>query len=109
MAYVAVQQRAPVWSVERPAPRERRSLYRYMLLLTAFLVLGLLFAWVRLEAVKMGYELSSLSEQAGQLASANEKLRMEAATLHSSSRITRLAREKLGLVRPEQNQIVIVP
>jgi len=109
MAHVAVRQHASVWSVERPTPRERRSLYRYLLLVTAFLVLGLLFAWVRLEAVKIGYELSSLSEQAGQLASANGKLRMEVATLHSSSRITRLAREKLGLVRPEQSQIVIVP
>ena len=109
MAYVAVRQRASLWSVERPAPRDRSSLYRYLLLVTAFLVLGLLFTWVSLEAVKMGYEISSLSERAGQLASANEKLRMEVATLHSSSRITRLAREKLGLVRPEQSQIVIVP
>jgi cell division protein FtsL len=109
MAHVVVRDRATVWSVERPAPRDRSSLYRYLLLVTAFLVLGLLFAWVRLEAIKMGYEISSLSEQAAQLASGNEKLRMEVATLHSSSRITRLAQEKLGLVRPAQNQIVILP
>ena len=61
---------------------------------------------VRFEIIRAGYALSrAQSEQRG-LRLSQRELRLELATLKSPGRIEGIARESLGMVRPEHDNIV---
>ncbi len=96
--------------VERFGPRKRRRFFFTALLLALCLVvLALLHVWLRLQVVHVGYVLSTTSKLQNQLEQENRELTLELATLTSPERLEEMARVRLGLMRPEKGQVVILP
>ena len=85
---------------------------------TLVLILSGLFALVvgaataqvalRYQVIRAGYALGERMEELRALEEQNRQLRLELSLLRSPERIERLARDKLGLVRPEPGAIRVV-
>ncbi|NIO11655.1 MAG: hypothetical protein GTO40_28010 [Deltaproteobacteria bacterium] len=71
--------------------------------------LALAHVWLRLQVVRMGYVLSAASKLQGQLEQENRELMLELTTLTSPDRLEQMARSRLGLVEPQQGQVVVLP
>jgi cell division protein FtsL len=56
----------------------------------------------------MGYVLSTASKLNSHLEQENRELKLELATLTSPERLQRMAKNRLGLVEPEKDQVVIL-
>ncbi|MFV1952150.1 MAG: septum formation initiator family protein [Nitrospinota bacterium] len=73
------------------------------------LVSGMLFyIWPHVRIIRMGYEFERLENMHQDMIQTNKVLRLEAASLKSLERIDRIARERLGLTFPDDDQIVIL-
>jgi cell division protein FtsL len=91
-------------------PRPRRQHYLFSSILAAALVsVALLYVWVRLQVVHMGYVLSTSAKLQNQLEQENRELRVELATLTSPDRLEAMARGRLGLTRPQRGQVIVLP
>jgi cell division protein FtsL len=63
---------------------------------------------LRNRLIRTGYEIGDRMAEIGRLEEENRKLRLEQSFLRSPERIERLARDKLGLVRPDPERIRVV-
>ena len=63
---------------------------------------------LRYRVIRAGYDLGERRDEIRVLEEQNRQLRLELSLLRSPERIERLAREKLGLVRPEPGHIRVV-
>jgi cell division protein FtsL len=88
--------------------RRRRS---FVVGLFALALIGvvLIHVWLRLQVVRVGYILSTISKLQGRLEQENRELKVELATLTSPERLEALARNRLGLVPPEKGQVIVLP
>jgi cell division protein FtsL len=81
--------------------------------LAFFVVLGVMIAlghvWLRLKVVDLGYQLLTTRQLIEKLAQEEHELTIEVATLDASGRLEELARTRLGMVRPEKGQAVVLP
>ncbi|MCP4714701.1 MAG: cell division protein FtsL [Deltaproteobacteria bacterium] len=68
-----------------------------------------LFLWVRLYVLEIGYQMSSALETREHLLQDNRQLRIERASLSAPSRIEDIARNKLGMIIPDNRHIVVLP
>ena len=66
------------------------------------------YAWCRIQCVKIGYAISSADEETSRLLSLRENLAVEFERLKSPNRIVQLAKNKLGLITPKPEQIIII-
>lgn len=81
----------------------------YLLIVAAFVFCALFFAWSRLEIVQKGYAISQANQAYESLVKENQCLRVEVASLSSPSRIEKIAKDKLGLVNPKQEKVILIP
>ncbi len=65
-----------------------------------------MFLWVRIYVLEIGYEMSKSMDLHDRLVQKNRALRIERASLISPSRIEKIAKNKLGMVVPDSNQVV---
>ncbi len=81
-----------------------------MRMMAAFAVLGLLllYVWERVDLVRLGYSVQQLEAKHRVLEREHDELKVRASTLTAPERIARVATERLGMVRPEQGQVVLV-
>jgi cell division protein FtsL len=86
----------------------RRVLFFNLILGLCLSGMALLHVWVRLQVVHLGYVLSTASKVRGHLEQANRELKLELATLTSPERLQRVAKQRLRLVEPEKDQVVIL-
>ncbi|MGB5985765.1 MAG: cell division protein FtsL [Desulfobacterales bacterium] len=79
--------------------------------LVLVLVMGemLLVTWCRVQHMKVGYGITQATEEQQQLIKAQNKLKVEIARLRSPERIAKIARGKLGLTPPREEQMVVLP
>jgi cell division protein FtsL len=63
---------------------------------------------LRYRLIQAGYDLGEKSEELRALEQQNRKLRLEASLLRSPERIERLARDRLGMVRPDPEHVRVV-
>lgn len=63
---------------------------------------------LRYRVIRAGYDLGERSQELRALEQQNRKLRLELSLLKNPERIERLARDKLGLVRPDPEHIRVV-
>ena len=105
---LAVRRRA----AERPvllARVMRRHLVRRLLVLGSFLVLACIaHVWLRLQVIRLGYDLSAARAMQLRLEHERQELEIEVATLRDPARIERNAR-KLGMTAPRAGQVTLVP
>lgn len=71
----------------------------------ALVAAGLAHVGLRMKVVRLGYEISELSRERRVLDEEHRRLQLERSMLRDPARIERLAREKLGMRRPEPAQL----
>jgi len=67
------------------------------------------FAWCRVQYVKTGYDISRETAKRQQLLSLQRNFKIELARLKSPERLSKIARNRLGLAAPETGQTIIIP
>ncbi len=89
----------------RSSKKGSRSLAFTFLLIIGFVIFYLFFVWSRLWVTNLGYSLSRALKEQNALIEINRKLQIERATLISPQRIGALARERLGMREPRQEEV----
>lgn len=92
-------------------PKEKLSSgpLKYLVLLAAFFLPGvLIYIWLHVQEVNLGYDMAKAQKQKRELLETNKKLRIQLANLKSPERIEGIALTKLGLKTPEKGQIEIL-
>ncbi len=89
--------------------RNPKLIALWLSLLCVFVVELFVSTWVRVQCVRVGYEISTLTKERQRLTELQDNLRVELARLKSPQRITKIAGEKLGLTLPAPNQVMVMP
>lgn len=76
--------------------------------MVAGLLLVFLFVWERVDVVRVGYQVERLKIQKTTLERERDELQVKFSKLTSPERIARVATDRLGLVPPQQGQVVMV-
>jgi cell division protein FtsL len=93
----------------KAGPRSLKSVAGYLLLLSIFIAELLIYTWCRVQYVQVGYQITKETARQQQLLALRDKLRIEHARLKSPQRIAKIAREQLGLITPNPDQVVELP
>ena len=67
-----------------------------------------MFVWTRICVLDTGYKISEAIKIQGKYLQENRKLKIERASLAAPSRIEKVAKNKLGMINPKNNQVVIL-
>lgn len=92
--------------------KERRDIKNPGFLLSAIMVITIIvlvvlfYLWSRLLTINLGYEISKAEKDRKELIRENEVLKLDIATLKSPVRIEGIANGELGLVYPNQKQVI---
>jgi len=81
------------------------NLWRTILILCMGTSVALFVTWIRVQMVRMGYEISEATQARRELLQEHEWLKIKVTSLRSPERIEPLARSKLGLKPPERQQV----
>lgn len=78
--------------------------------LAAMVVMALLLLYVgeRVEIVRAGYQIERLKSKKIALQREHDELQVKVSTVTAPERIARMASEKLGMISPQQGQVVLV-
>jgi cell division protein FtsL len=95
--------------IVREVDRERQQDLWRAVGVGAFLVLALLvYAWQHFDLLQHGYRLGDLQDDHAHESEINRHLRLERDTLRSPARIEPLATERLGMVRPDPRDVMVI-
>ena len=99
---------APRRSGQRSAGGVRRRAVALLAVTVFFTTAALAHVWVRLQVVRLGYQISAETEREKRLQQAHRKLQVERALLRNPERLQRLARERLNLTLPAPGAIQVL-
>ena len=78
------------------------------LTIIAGVMLVFVFVWERVDVVRLGYQIERSKSQKILLERERDQLQVKVSSLAAPERIAKLATEKLGLVPPQQGQVLMV-
>jgi cell division protein FtsL len=78
------------------------------LTIVAGVLLVFVFVWERVDVVRLGYQIERLKTQKILLERERDQLQVKFSALTAPERIAKVATEKLGLVPPQQGQVLMV-
>ena len=78
------------------------------LTIVAGVLLVFMFVWERVDVVRLGYQIERLKTQKVLLERERDQLQVKFSALTAPERIAKVATEKLGLVPPQQGQVLMV-
>ncbi|MBI3399354.1 MAG: cell division protein FtsL [Deltaproteobacteria bacterium] len=93
---------------QRNAAKESGFLFSAIKSIVVVLIVTLFYLWSRLAVVSLGYEIADANKERAELISLNKRLKLEILTLKSPERIEAFAGNKLGLVYPKREQIIMI-
>ena len=76
--------------------------------IVAGVLLVFVFVWERVDVVRLGYQIERLKSQKVLLERERDQLQVKFSALMAPERIAKVATEKLGLVSPQQGQVLMV-
>ncbi|THJ12210.1 MAG: cell division protein FtsL [Nitrospira sp. CG24C] len=79
-----------------------------MLTIVAGVLLVFMFVWERVDVVRVGYQIERLKTQKVLLERERDQLQVKFSALTAPERIAKVATEKLGLIPPQQGQVLMV-
>lgn len=89
---------------------ELRALITWLALFVALSVgIALVHVWLRLKVVDLGYRLSATRQLIDKLEQEGHELTVEVAGLDAPGRLEQVARERLGMARPEKGREAVLP
>jgi cell division protein FtsL len=80
----------------------------WMVLLTIFMGQLLVYTWCRVQCVRIGYEISNETGKYQDLMMMQNNLKIELTRLKSPERIAKIAKNRLGLMPPTPEQMIVV-
>ena len=89
-------------TIQRPAKQ-------YIVLALIVLLVALVQVWIRLQVVKVGYEMSGTKQLIRSLEGERQALEMEWSALTAPGRLAGQAAKQLGMSAPQPEQIVRIP
>src|SRR5215813_12629581 len=66
------------------------------------------FVWERVDVVRLGYSIERLKTQKTLLERERDQLQVRFSSLTAPERIAKVATERLGMVQPQQGQVITV-
>lgn len=93
----------------RKGTRARQQTGIWLILMLFFIVELFFYTWCRVQCIRTGYEISREDRRHQNLITLQNNLRIELARLRSPERIAKIAEQKLGLVMPTSEQMIIIP
>jgi len=78
------------------------------LTIVAGVLLVFVFVWERVDVIRVGYQIERLKTQKVLLERERDQLQVKFSALTAPERIAKVATEKLGLIPPQQGQVLIV-
>ncbi len=88
--------------------RSKRGSLRLVLVVLLIVTSLLLYVGGKVRIMRLGYQIETLEREKLELERTNGSLRIEASSLAAPARIEEFATRKLGMVRPEKGDIVVV-
>lgn len=79
-----------------------------LIVVGGILLTSILCVWSRADVTRLGYEISRETKTQNELKEVNIALKAELARLTAPGRLEPIARKKLGLLPPENHQIVLM-
>jgi cell division protein FtsL len=76
--------------------------------IVAGVLLVFVFVWERVDVVRLGYQIERLKTQKILLERERDQLQVKVSALTAPERIAKVATEKLGLIPPQQGQVLVV-
>ena len=76
--------------------------------IVAGVLLVFVFVWERVDVVRLGYQIERLKTQKILLERERDQLQVKVSSLTAPERIAKVATEKLGLIPPQQGQVLMV-
>jgi cell division protein FtsL len=92
----------------RPEPGRRAKKVKLFLIITLCFLLSLVVVAQYSSLVIANYRLSSLRTELGAIQDTSRQLELEVARLSAVGRIDQIARDELGMVDPELDQLRII-
>ena len=89
--------------------RNPRILAAWLAFMGLFITELLFYTWSRVQCVQIRYEISDIAADQERLVRLQDNLKIELARLKAPRRISKIAKQQLGLVAPTSNQLIIVP
>lgn len=112
---IITQPLVPAFSAVRHQPMAPKSLavrrryVRQVAVLAALgVILALLYVWIRIQVIHLGYEVSRIRKETVELREQREILEAHVASLKAPARIESIARERFGMRLPRTDEVVIV-
>jgi cell division protein FtsL len=72
------------------------------------LLLVTLYVWHHITVIQLGYEIQQLQQEQRELHRLNQAFLIEAASLASLDRIEQIATTRLGFMKPQIGQVILV-
>jgi cell division protein FtsL len=88
--------------------KRQKSLFPLCMLILSLICSLIFLVWSRSQITSLGYQISQANYEQTQLLKLNQKLKIEGASLRSLARIESIAKEQLGLINPEPQQMVFI-
>jgi cell division protein FtsL len=87
----------------------RLDVFKYLMIcMILFTIVSVFHVWSRFKLIDLNLQLSESSHQLKEAEQEQKRLKLEAASLKTPSRIELLARGELGMALPTKQQVVIV-
>ena len=105
---------APAWqrrpNVTADVHAELRALVTWVgIIIVSAVLIGLVHVWLRIQVVDRGYKLNDSRQAVQRLTQEGGELTLEVARLMDATRLGELARTRLGMVRPDVGQELVLP
>lgn len=89
--------------------KKSKGLLIYFLYIIIIFSALLFYVWQRIQSDKIGYKIIQLQKKKADLKNKNRHLRVQVNSLKSLDRIEKIAKEELKMIKPEKENIIILP
>jgi len=87
----------------------RIDLFKYLMIcMIVFTIVSVFHVWSRFKLVDLNLQISEISRQLSEAGQEQKRLKLEAASLRSPTRIEAIAKNELGMALPTEQQIIQV-
>jgi len=81
----------------------------WIIFMAVFIAELFLYTWCRVNCIDVGYEISRETKKQHELIALQNNLKIELASLKSPERISKIAKDQLGLKAPTKSQTIVIP
>jgi cell division protein FtsL len=81
----------------------------WIIFMAVFIAELFLYTWCRVNYIDVGYEISKETKKQNELIALQNNLKIELASLKSPERISKIAKDQLGLNTPTKSQTIVLP